>query len=500
MNSSTSSLPSLISEEQLQADLAVLRDLAVAQRLRESDEASAASAAAAEERGEGGSETAEQQVAHSHAKPSNTSSTATIPSSPADPLHHLREELQRATASLHDERATVAQLRIQERCDDAAVRRLTEQVEAAEQQRAAAESECNEWRKRATAAEAQLGSCFESAQQVQKQVEALQGRSRQLEAAHRVVMNATAAAQHTITKLMAENAHLHEAAVRRAAELQRLAGMEVEWQAAQQCVRDTAAQHESWVAATKKIAAYFEAAQTDFEEAMRLVAARREDYHALQAALAQREAQCTRWERLFRQQGFAGTQQTSLTDAATIEDGTRGEEQSTDEALPTQESFFHADTDEREGNNAAFAQQLEAKVADLAVSLFAAQTRADTAEERLQHVSQLSLTDAAVVTELRAALSVLRPQAEVLAAHNAALQARLLTAEALTEPLMEHVMAVAEAYTAEVCRSWQSRAAARSGATGADSAQKESKPVETPSTLGTRHRLRATALLPRRGA
>ncbi|KPI89554.1 hypothetical protein ABL78_1322 [Leptomonas seymouri] len=471
-------------------------------------------------------------------------------SSPVTPLRQLQEELQVATAQLHTERAAAAQLRIRQRCDEAAVLRLTEHVEDAERQIAQLTSDCEAWKQRCATAEERGAKCVDHYTCVQEQVEAIQRQLKDVETLHGALTASAEELRRVGAQLTQKNEHLHAALKFHAAELLRLSSVEVDLRVAQQRLHAFEQQGENWVREMRHMGSYFNAVKAEYVSGMELVAALQQEHSTLEAALAQSEAQCKQWEQLFLEStwapphrrvghkdpaGAAKPQCPPLsTEASTAATSMSADPQSLPSDLEEEEASLAVDESHDEARNSrlrctAFTQQLEAKVADLAVQLFAAQARAAQAEQQVEQLMQRQVVDTVALMELKAMVCMLRPQAASLAAYNAQLQARLLATESMTEPLMEHVVLLARAYTEEVCRgrryqlcSRKHRAgggdadANRDDTMGADEGDQRSS---TPSTAalkdkdarstvlasterahvpGKRYRLRVTALPPSR--
>lgn len=437
---------------------------------------------------------ASRAVLNQTQQPIKAASDAALTSSVEQPqqqqqqLWQLHEELKVVTADLHTERAAVAQLRLQHRCSEAALQQLAQQAEDAQALLTQALTERDDWEKRCRAAENGNASYAEHLKCVRLQVDAIQ---KQVCDAAKEQQRLRAAAQElsdVVQELTHRNTRLHDRVRRNTAELLRLSSVETELHTAQQRIHGFEAEYEAWWSELRGVRDYFHSIKREYVEGMELITSLQRERETLAAALAQSEAQCSQWELLFQRNPPVPS---ASTDARALNAGASSNDEAEVEAEAAKTSITGAsacvetpqktpsDTKEAEEENneeenetrspslstgahtwhdashAVFTQQLEAKVADLAMQLYAAQARATRAEQHVQRLAQLHLTDSAVLLELKAILCVLRPQTEVLACNNAELQTRLLAAEGMVEPLMEHVLRLADAYTEEACRQAQ---------------------------------------------
>lgn len=447
---------------------------------------------------------------------------ATAPAA-AETLRQLQAELSTVTDQLHAERAAVAQLRLQQRCDAATRQELLEESARAEATAASLSSQLAEWKRRGAAAEEAHAGCAAQYASVRAQVDGVQQCVREVQTQHTELRAAAAAAQRLVTTLTDEKAHLLGRLQARDAEVQELSSVAQDCAEARATAKALADRHEAWVAEVRAYTAYFEAAQEAYVRGLHHVVAVQQEHAALRDALARSEARCAAWEGLFAQTP-RGT--CAPCDRATLENtpsvvevpevsssssSARAEESRASASVSTQRSAacLSVESAAAAASPDAFVWMLEAKVADLALQLCDAQTRAAAAQRTADDVVRLSLADSAELMQLKSLVCALRPPAAAVAEHNAGLQARLLATEAFSDALLQHVLRLGEALADEACQRCWAVASIRGGgppqsplvpptlrSTPAVAAAQPtpSRPSLVP---GTRHRLRATALEPR---
>jgi hypothetical protein len=526
--------------DQLRADLAALQNFIVALHVQATTQDDAAPAPPYETKISTTTPSASPPSPQHHQQQNTDSLTKEAPTATdntvATSLRQLREELQTTVAQLHAERGTVAQLRIQQRCDDATVQRLADEAETTRREMAQLISQRDSWQQRCATAEARHARCAEHYESVRDQLEALHERTREIAEHHRTLTATAAELRATAEQLMQENTRLHEQLQHHRAELQKRCGVEVDLHVAQQRVCAFEQQQAAWCDEMHRLRAYVEAVKEEYVAGARLVGAMRQKHAVLMAGLSQREAQCERWEKLFLSGALTAQRVTNA-------DGISGYETCNESPSPPHEHTpaviasasatatttepSNVDQDRavegRDGvaaPSAVFVMQLEAKVADLAVQLYAAHARAAAAEGQAAQLAQLHVVDAALLMELKAMICMLRPQAESMAQHNAELQVRLGTAESALVPLMEHVLLLAEMYTEACVRPPQvhqpppplpslspstSAKECLAPTPGPHQRSSDAAASSSPTSAsggayvpGKRHRLRAAALLPRR--
>ncbi|CBZ26796.1 conserved hypothetical protein [Leishmania mexicana MHOM/GT/2001/U1103] len=405
----------------------------------------------------------------------SASTSAATAAATTDKLRQLQRELGALTEQLHAEKAASAQLLLQQRCDAASRQELLDQAERADEKVADLTSQLAEWKRRCQAVEEAHAGCAGQYESVREQVECVQRHVAETQAQHVVLTARATEAQLLVSKLGDEKAQLQGTLRSRDAALLRLSGVELDRDEARARVQAFEAQHAEWVAEVCAYQRYFDSAREEYARGLRHVTAMHQEHEALREALAQSEARCVQWEKLFTDlrvgacAGFATTRADAATEEAAADVSGASSAVITvgavEDGSPSSGSCCDASDCSDHPTapfSAAFVSLLEAKVADLALRLCDAQARADAAERTAEDLSRLALADSTLLMHLKSVVCALRPQVDGVADHNAQLQARLLAAESFTDALMQHVVRLGEAFADEASqRCWLTAASAR---------------------------------------
>ncbi|CAM38834.1 conserved hypothetical protein [Leishmania braziliensis MHOM/BR/75/M2904] len=405
----------------------------------------------------------------------NASASTPAAAATADKIRELQRELCTLTEQLHAEKATSAQLLLQQRCDAASLQELLDQAARADEQVTDLTSQLAEWKRRCQTAEEAHAGCAGQYESVREQVECVQRRVAETQAQHAALTAIATEAQRLVSKLADDKAQLQDTLCSREEALLRLSGVELERDEACARVQAFEAQHTEWEAEVCAYQRYFDSAREEYVHGVRHVAAARQEHEALREALAQSEARCVQWEQLFIDlrtgactgcaaaradvsmeevaADFSGASSTVIAVGTAVENGPySGSGSDASDRLVHPTSPFNVD----------FVPLLEAKVADLALRLCEAQARADAAEHTAEDLSRLSLADSTLLMHLKSLVCAHRPQVDGVADHNAQLQARLLAAESFADALMRHVVRLGEAFADEASqRCWLTAASVR---------------------------------------